>query len=365
MIELSDVNVWLESPVYGLTEAEKQQQQIVRFRELCHWHYENCSAYRNIVNAAFGGESACDAEKIEDLPFLPVTMFKLHELRTAPQENIVKVLTSSGTTGQAVSKIFIDRPTGMSMEKALVKIMQHFLGKQRWPMIILDHKNVIKDRASFSARGAGILGMSQFGIKPFYALQDDLSLDWEGLLDYIKNSGGGNRFFLFGFTFMIWLGLVEELEKKGKTIDLSQSVLVHSGGWKKLIDQAVSPEEFRRRLKAVTGINICLNFYGMVEQVGGVFMENELHYLQASVFSQVIIRDPLTLQPMPDGEKGLVQILSVLPTSYPGFSILTEDIGVIRGTDHPDAGMKGKFFEILGRVPQAELRGCSDTVSSS
>jgi hypothetical protein len=54
--------------------------------------------------------------------------------------------------------------------------------------------------------------------------------------------------------------------------------------------------------------------------------------------------------------------MSVLPDSYPGHSILTEDIGVIHGEDDPGSGMKGIYFEILGRVPQAELRGCSDTV---
>jgi hypothetical protein len=34
---------------------------------------------------------------------------------------------------------------------------------------------------------------------------------------------------------------------------------------------------------------------------------------------------------------------------------------VIRGVDPDGTGMGGRCFEILGRVPQAELRGCSDT----
>jgi hypothetical protein len=68
---------------------------------------------------------------------------------------------------------------------------------------------------------------------------------------------------------------------------------------------------------------------------------------------------------VPDGEPGLVQVLSVLPTSYPGHSLLTEDVGVIRGTDRADVTLKGRCFEILGRVPRAELRGCSDTFEAS
>jgi hypothetical protein len=359
---LSDVTPWLEIPPYSLAEPDKQARQLPRLNELTAWHCENCPAYRNVLDAAFGGKKAARATCLEEVPFLPVTMFKQHELRSVPQSEVIKTLTSSGTTGQAVSRIYVDRPTGRSMEHALVKIMQHFLGKDRLPMVILDHKNVIKDRASFSARGAGILGMAQFGRLPFYALQDDLSLDLDGLREYLSKAGT-TRVFLFGFTFMVWQGLVEALEKSGEKLHLPEAVLVHSGGWKKLQDQAVSAEEFRRRLEAVTGIRTALNFYGMVEQVGGVFMENALHYLHASVFSNILIRDPLTLAPLPHGQKGLVQVISVLPGSYPGHSILTEDMGIIHGEDQAGAGMPGRYFEILGRVPRAELRGCSDTAA--
>ena len=58
--------------------------------------------------------------------------------------------------------------------------------------------------------------------------------------------------------------------------------------------------------------------------------------------------------------KGLVQVMSLLPVSYPGHNILTEDMGIIRGEDDCKCGKKGKYFEILGRVPGTEIRGCSD-----
>ena len=60
------------------------------------------------------------------------------------------------------------------------------------------------------------------------------------------------------------------------------------------------------------------------------------------------------------GETGLIQTLSLLPISYPGHNILTEDIGIIHGVDDCKCGKKGKYFSVLGRVPNAELRGCSD-----
>jgi hypothetical protein len=51
----------------------------------------------------------------------------------------------------------------------------------------------------------------------------------------------------------------------------------------------------------------------------------------------------------------------MLPESYPGHSILTEDLGRITAVDTCPCGRLGKALRIEGRVPKAELRGCSDT----
>ena len=57
----------------------------------------------------------------------------------------------------------------------------------------------------------------------------------------------------------------------------------------------------------------------------------------------------------------IIQVVSALPRSYPGHSLLTEDEGVILGEDDCPCGRKGKYIQVLGRMAQAELRGCSDT----
>jgi hypothetical protein len=58
-------------------------------------------------------------------------------------------------------------------------------------------------------------------------------------------------------------------------------------------------------------------------------------------------------------------VLSLIPHSYPGHSLLTEDMGVIRSIDAGDEGWMGKGLEVLGRVARAELRGCSDVLASA
>ena len=64
-------------------------------------------------------------------------------------------------------------------------------------------------------------------------------------------------------------------------------------------------------------------------------------------------------------EEGVIQVFSTLPKSYPGFSILTEDLGMILGygseKDICKCGMPGKYFLVNGRLLNTEIRGCSNT----
>src|SRR4029077_15795074 len=87
-------------------------------------------------------------------------------------------------------------------------------------------------------------------------------------------------------------------------------------------------------------------------------------YLYPPNFADVIVRDPVTLDPLPPGKIGVLQVLSALPRGYPGHSLLTEDLGVVHHLDEPTCGRMGKAFSVVGRIPRAELRGCSDVIAA-
>lgn len=354
----------LDLPPFSLNANEKEELLTKRLVELTELHLEKCPEYKRILEAI-----DFDIQKVfsyKDLPYLPVRLFKELELKSVPQEEVVKTMTSSGTTGQAVSKIFLDRTTSANQQKTLVKIVSDFTGSSRMPMIILDCPSVVKNRAMFSARGAGILGFSIFGSKRIYALDDDMKLDVEGVREFLEKYGD-RKILLFGFTFMVWQHFYKELLKlkdQGESLDFSNGILIHGGGWKKLISEAVSHDEFHKRLKDVCGLEHIHDYYGMVEQTGCVYMECEYGHLHTSVFSDVIMRRPLDFGVCEIGEKGIIQVLSSIPESYPGHSLLTEDEGVLLGEDVCPCGRKGKFFKVLGRLKNAEIRGCSDTYAA-
>ncbi|MGE7999158.1 acyl-protein synthetase [Lysinibacillus sp. NPDC093190] len=344
-------------PPYHLAKREKSALLLEKLNALTKWHVENCKDYKAMLVKS---GAQLTARTLEDVPYLPVQLFKLLNLKSIPQDEVVKVLMSSGTTGQQVSKIYLDKETAVVQTKTLVEVMKPLLGGKRLPMIIFDTKAVLKDRKSFSARGAGIVGFSNFGRKHFYALNDDMSLDVEGLYAYLQEFRD-QKILLFGFTFMIWQYVYKEAKVLGLDINFGDSILIHGGGWKKLKDEAVDSLTFNRLLYEQLGIREVHNYYGMVEQVGSIFVECSKGHLHTPSYADIIIRNPVTFEPVPYGEQGLIQVMSELPKSYPGHSLLTEDLGTIHGEDDCKCGWRGKYFSVAGRIPKAELRGCSDT----
>jgi hypothetical protein len=211
----------------------------------------------------------------------------------------------------------------------------------------------------FSARGAGILGFSMLGRDVVYALDGQMNINRDALGEFLKKHPDG-PVLLFGFTFMIWEHFYKPL-KAGGGLEIKDGVLIHGGGWKKLQNESVSEERFKDALRETLGIRRVHNYYGMVEQTGSIFMECGHGRLHCSVFSDVITRRHGDFSPCGIGEQGLVQAVSLLPRSYPGHSILTEDLGRVTGIDDCPCGRLGRTFRIEGRIQHAEVRGCSDT----
>jgi len=343
--------------------AELPRAKASRFLEemnaLTASHAERCCAYRRILDAAFGG--SVSFKRLSEHPALPVRLFKELELCSVPSDKVIKTLTSSGTSGQRPSRIYLDQETAIAQAHALARIVRSFVGDDRLPLMILDHPDVLKDRKSFSARAAGILGFSQFGVDQVYALQSGtLEPDWN-LIEGFLLKHRGKRILLFGFTFILWQHFLRAAEDSGRSLDFSNSILVHGGGWKKMEASKVSTEEFKRRLRSCLGIQAIHNYYGMVEQAGSIYMECEEGYFHAADYSEVLIRNPRTLDATDAGKSGLIETMSTIPHSYPGHHLLTEDLGVVYGADGCCCGRRGTFFRVLGRLSAAELRGCSDT----
>ena len=315
-------------------------------------HLKNNYSYKNFINTIKHNfqnknEYAISARSFKDL-----------DLLSLPAEKIFKILTSSGTSGTVPSKIYLDKLTAKYQSKVLSSLLSSFTDGKRLPMLVIDSKSILKDKKSFSARGAGIIGFSTIATRQYYALDEEYELDMQKLNDFIEKFGD-EPFLIFGFTFMIYEKLILETSKlKFKNI-FKNGIMFHGGGWKKLISLDISNEKYKSDLYKKYGLSRVHNYYGMVEQTGSIFLECSHGFLHSSIYSNVSIVDS-SLHELPYGQKGMIKLTSVLPYSYPGHSLLTEDVGICYGVDNCKCGLKGKYFKVLGRAKKAEIRGCSD-----
>ncbi|MFZ1132774.1 MAG: hypothetical protein WBV31_15365 [Terriglobales bacterium] len=349
----------MQLPQYSVAQADKEAVLLAELTRLGKHHRQRSPEYARLARIMFPGSA--DPHNLADLPYLPVALFKEHLLSSVPESEVFKILQSSGTTGQTPSRVVLDRETAQLQTLALSRIMCSVLGPNRLPMILVETADLIRDRRQFNARAAGLLGMLNFGRDHFYALDSNLELRLPELKDFLRRFGGA-PFLMFGFTFLVWSRFYQPLADAG--LDFSHGILIHSGGWKKLQEESVSAADFRAALRQALGLTRVYNFYGMVEQVGSVFLEGDDGYLYPPNFADVIVRDPTTFEELPNGQTGVLEVLSALPRSYPGHCLLTEDLGVVHAVDSPSCGRLGKAFSVLGRIPKAELRGCSDVIAA-
>lgn len=348
----------LDVDVFGLDYAHKRIWLLDGLNRLTAHHRMQCAPYAHILDGLW---PAAEAVNLEQVPWLPVRMFKLLDLKSIDDGQISRTLVSSGTTGTAVSRIFLDVDTARAQARALTRIFSHFAGTRRMRMLVVDDSSFLRDRSRFNARAAGILGFSNFGRDHLYLLDEYLQPDWTALEQWLQ-AHSDEPVLLFGFTFIVWQSFVQAARRDDKQIRFpAGSMLVHGGGWKKMDEQKVDNAAYKAALSQIFGIERVHNYYGMVEQVGSIFFECEQGRLHAPAYADVIVRDLQDLGPIPYGTIGAIQVLSLLPESYPGHSLLTEDLGVIHGEDDCPCGRPGKHFSVLGRIKNVEIRGCSDT----
>ena len=350
-----DYKTLYNSDPFGLPIKKKSPWFLINQKKLSLYHYKYSKNYKLISDNIF--KSISKVKKISDLPFVHASLFKNFNLISRSNNQKISTFSSSGTTGSKQSKVNLDSKTSFLQSKALSKIFSKIINKDK-DIFFVENKNFLNSRESMSAKGAAIKGFSQLCNNKYFLLDKNNKINVSILKDYLKKNKN-KEFIIFGFTSSIWFNLIAKMKRQKIKLKKNQGIMIHGGGWKKMYKLRVNNNKFKSEIKSLLGLKHVYNYYGMMEQTGSVFLECEKGYFHCSIFSDILIRDS-KLKLSKINETGLIQTLSLLPLSYPGHNILTEDIGVIHGIDNCECGKRGKYFSVLGRVPNAELRGCSD-----
>lgn len=357
----------IKGPIYEYENDTRRKLLLEALREVSGHHYENCAAYRKFCDKRGGNPS--QVASLEDLPYFPTSIFKDTLLLSIPEEEVFREIQSSATTSGRPSRIGVDKANNVRMTLSLQRMLLERIGNRRFRTMVLDDESAIGRGGVVSARASMARSLLFTASEIDTCLNSDaglLSLDQAKLEKFLESAGNGEGVMLFGFTFILYAHVVLPMLKAGLKFDMPEAKILHIGGWKKLESQKVTPEKLIDDCSACFGVkpeNV-IDIYGFSEQSGLLYPTCEHGFRHVPAWGEVICRDPLQLEPLPVGKEGLLQFLTPIQTSYPGHSILTEDVGYIAGHDDCKCGRKGTYFKVVGRSSTAtEVRGCGDIMA--
>lgn len=329
---------------------------LAELNELTQQHLRGCPEYARIWPRFERAESPAD------LPWLHVGVFKHVPFKTTGEGiRHERTLHSSATSSGTPSQIALDQASSQLQSASTLAILKNFVGEGIRPLLVLDSSKSLRRPGGISARIAAALSLRPLASAIHFLLddaEDPQSMKWDVLASQLESS---DELLVYGFTWVLWQawggaklpGHIRE-RLQGKRIDF-----VHSGGWKKLEALKVAPAMLNAALtEGLHPQSRVTDFYGLVEQVGVIYPLCEAGYRHPPLWADVLVRNPWTLECL-QGEPGQLQLMNTLALGAPYHNVLTEDLGRAVPGDCP-CGRSGTRFELLGRVPKAEVRGCAN-----
>lgn len=342
----------LDKPPYSLRDDTTFLKELTR---LTNHHLEGCIEYKNIWR------DWENTGKVEDFPFLHVGLFKHLDLKTNNSDiKHERTIHSSSTTGIS-SRIKTDSHSSKLQLKSTSSIFKDYLGENKRPLIIIDSVKSLYKREITSARVAAAMSLKFLSDEIIFLIKEPNDLDnisWENLDRVLSNE---QELLVYGFSWILWKVWTREKipHKIQHLLENTTITFVHSGGWKKLEAEKVERNIFNDTLLLGAGPKSkVLDYYGLVEQLGLVYPLCEYGYRHIPVWADILIRDSYSFESLIN-TPGQIQLINTITWGAPYHNVLTEDIGkIIPGKC--ECGRKGKRFELIGRIPKAEMRGCSN-----
>jgi len=334
-------------------------------RDNAAYHIRHCPGYREIC--AYQGFSPEQLRTVEDLakiPVLPTLFFKRKALFSMPQWRMAMKVTSSGTSGK-YSRIGFDWGCILAEAPMVIRLgfVHGLVSFKPAHCVVLGYK---PNRANHTGVTRTMFGLTFFAppLSRTYALDmvdgayvPDLDRV-AGALKKLAESPFPTR--VVGFPSYLWFGL-KRMEELGLAVKLPRgSRIILAGGWKQHYAQQVDKNTLYALADRVLGIpagNIN-ELFGAVEHP--IFYNAcKNHHFHIPIYGRVIIRDPDTLEPLPMGEVGLIDLISPLMTATPTLSVMTDDLGYLTPGEACGCGIESPYLTILGRVGMSDIQTCA------
>lgn len=331
------------------------------FRETASLHLAGSPPIRAFWERA--GLRPDDLRSVADLARVPapsVNLFKEWDFRSVPESEIALLLTSSGTGGRK-SQMLLNEGSLARVKRLAYRVHEalgmtsedvvNYLCFTYDPRVAKDLGTAFTDEllTCFTGRNRVVYAFQWDEAIGAFRIDEDRLL--QTLLEFEKE---GKPVRILGFPAYLHR-LLKHTDRNFRFGD--RSWVQTGGGWKGLSDEEIPKEKFRELVSSRLGLpkeNV-RDLFGMVEH-GIPYVDCALGNLHVPNYARLIVRDPHTLAPLAEGEKGLLQFLCTYNDSYPTMSFLSTDWGRVSRCRCP---LPGVTLEILGRAGVKKHKGCA------
>lgn len=299
------------------------------------YQYENNPVYR--LFADMNRRTPESVRTISDIPFLPVELFKSHEIVTGePGAKGAVTFLSSGTSGSVPSRHTISDP-GIYRRSFFVGFELFFGDIEEYDIFALLPSYQEREGSSLIYMVENLIAATGSDAGGFYPGGAD-GLEEELLL----SPGRGRRAMLIGVSYAL-LDFAASLSRK-----MPGLMVVETGGMKGRRREMVR-QELHDRLMRSFGVERICSEYGMTELCSQAWALHSGSF-RTPPWMKVLIRDindPFSYQR--DGKAGGINIIDLANINSCSF-IATQDIG---------RALQDGSFEMTGRMDGSEARGCN------
>lgn len=350
-----------KAPYEGQTDA----LFLEAMRDNCAYQLEHNADYRKLLDGLkFSTSMLKTFEDLAKIPPLPTMFFKHHDLFSMPKWRMPIRATSSGTKGK-MSQIGFEVSglwQGLRMVLRVGRVHKLF-SLRPTNYLLLGYKPHKGNRTAVTKTAYGATFFAP-ALRRTFALtygKNGYEADLNRVLGALKRyaeSPFPTRFMGFpSYTYF----LLRMMEEQGVRLVLPKgSKILLGGGWKQFYAEQVDKTVLYRLAQERLGIEErdIVEFFGAVEHPI-LYCDCPHHHFHVPVYSRVLIRDVKTLEPLPLGEMGLVNLLTPMTLGTPILSVMTDDLGILHAGSTCGCGIETPYLELIGRVGLKDIKTCA------
>ena len=319
----------LENKIFTISSSEEFKAIAL---EVFKYQYNNVKVYKEFCDFLKVNPSA--VKSVAAIPFLPIQFFKTREVLTK-NSSYSKIFTSSGTTGNTLSKHYI---ADINIYiRSFSKTFTSFFGDLKNTTILALLPSYLERENSSLVYMVNELIVKSKNLNSGFYLNNIAALIKK--IEYLEKTN--QKTILLGVSYAL-LDLIET-----KKLKLKNTIIMETGGMKGRRREMIK-QELHTVLKKGFGVAKIYSEYGMTELLSQAYSNGD-GIFTCPPWMKILTRDTEDARTLIINKTGGINVIDLANLNSCSF-IATQDLGKV---------FNDESFEILGRFDNSDIRGCN------